>query len=216
MSIKYRTEPGRRERKKGETRSRIIDIAVDLFRKQGFESTTVDQIAEKADVAKGTLYNYFPSKESILHGYAQQGAAETMTRTESLIESLPDTGARLSALFGHLSTWLKANRDLYMIYLRYRLQNLGPGLGHDQRSGLSNVLEAVIIAGQKSGELRKDIPSQMLALHLEMMYFGACMCWLTDPRSCPLNKRGEQVISLFLNGASKNSTSKGLAHGERE
>jgi AcrR family transcriptional regulator len=49
---------------------------MDLFRKQGFESTTADQIAEEADVSKGTLYNYFPSKEAILQGYVQQGAAE--------------------------------------------------------------------------------------------------------------------------------------------
>lgn len=69
--------PGPRERKKGEIRSRIIDTAMDLLDKQGFEATTVDQIAEKADVAKSILYNYFPAKEAILAVRSAPAAAQS-------------------------------------------------------------------------------------------------------------------------------------------
>ncbi len=205
-----RTELSRRDRKKGETRSKIIDIAVDLFQRQGFESTTADQIAESADVSKGTLYNYFPSKEAILHGHVQRGSADALSRTLSLIESFPDTRSRLSALFRDIAAWMKANREIYRIYVGYRMRNLlRTDFTQADRSGFNKVVEAVIAAGRKSGELRQDIPLQVLALHLEMMYFGTVICWFSDAKSFSFKKANEQVINLFLEGSAKNSKSKG-------
>ena len=58
---------GRRERKKEETKRKIFEAAVKLFTDKGFSATTVDEIAEAADVAKGTFFNYFPRKEAIVH-----------------------------------------------------------------------------------------------------------------------------------------------------
>jgi AcrR family transcriptional regulator len=58
----------RRERKKEETRKNIITSALELFKEKGFQETLVEEISEKADVSKGTLYNYFSDKESILVG----------------------------------------------------------------------------------------------------------------------------------------------------
>ena len=51
--------PSRRERKKRETRERIITTALELFGRKGIENTTVDEIAAAADIGKGTIYNYF-------------------------------------------------------------------------------------------------------------------------------------------------------------
>jgi AcrR family transcriptional regulator len=56
----------RRERKKQATRRRIVEAATRLFAEHGFDAPTVDQIAEEADVAKGTIYNYFDAKEELL------------------------------------------------------------------------------------------------------------------------------------------------------
>ena len=66
----------RRERKKQETRQKIIKIAMYLFRKQGFDSTSMEQIADDVDISKATLYNYFPVKESIISEYWQGNVKE--------------------------------------------------------------------------------------------------------------------------------------------
>ena len=57
---------GRRERRKLEVRSRIYSAARELFTKQGFEATTVDEIAAVADVAPATFFNHFQSKQTLL------------------------------------------------------------------------------------------------------------------------------------------------------
>ena len=59
---------GRRERKKRRTREAITDAAFTLFAERGFEAVTVTEIAERADVARATLFSYFPTKQSIVLG----------------------------------------------------------------------------------------------------------------------------------------------------
>ena len=65
MSVAIKGE-GRRERKKRETRERILLVARSLFTRQGYEAVTVEALAEAADISKPTLFNYFPSKMAIL------------------------------------------------------------------------------------------------------------------------------------------------------
>ena len=57
---------GLRERKKLQTRQHIADVAARLFAEHGFEDVTVDQVAAAADVAKKTVFNYFPTKEDLV------------------------------------------------------------------------------------------------------------------------------------------------------
>jgi AcrR family transcriptional regulator len=58
--------PGLRERKKQKTRETIVDVALELFCKQGYEQTTIAEIADAAEVSPRTIFAYFPSKEDIL------------------------------------------------------------------------------------------------------------------------------------------------------
>ncbi|NDL60034.1 TetR/AcrR family transcriptional regulator [Phytoactinopolyspora mesophila] len=61
-----RQPPGLRERKKARTRAAIQREAVHLFRAQGFSATTIEQIAEAAEVAPSTVFRYFPTKEDLV------------------------------------------------------------------------------------------------------------------------------------------------------
>lgn len=57
---------GLRERKAARTREQIVDVALDLFIEQGYDETTMEQIAERAEVGNTTLYRYFPSKDLLI------------------------------------------------------------------------------------------------------------------------------------------------------
>jgi AcrR family transcriptional regulator len=62
------------------TRARILDCALTLFRKRGFEQTTMRDIAEAAELALGAAYYYFPSKESLLLAYYARNQTEHEAR----------------------------------------------------------------------------------------------------------------------------------------
>lgn len=57
---------GRRDRKVAATRRAILDAALGLFAERGFTDTTIEQIAERADVGQRTFFRYFPTKESVI------------------------------------------------------------------------------------------------------------------------------------------------------
>ncbi len=82
---------GLRERKKQQTRELIADTARRLFTERGFESVTVAQIAEAADVAEATVFNYFPTKEDLF--YSRLEAFE-----EDLLTAVRERGPGVSVL----------------------------------------------------------------------------------------------------------------------
>lgn len=63
----------RKKRKWEKHRKEILESAKNLFSEKGFENTTMDQIANRADVSKGTLYNYFVSKDALILAIAAEG-----------------------------------------------------------------------------------------------------------------------------------------------
>ena len=66
MSVDLKEDGGRRVRKARETRERIFEAALGLFLKLGFDETTLDAIAEAADISRRTFFHYYASKEAIL------------------------------------------------------------------------------------------------------------------------------------------------------
>ena len=80
-------EMTRRERKKDETSRRIFEAALALFREKGVDATTVDEITEKADVARGTFFNYFPRKEAVFAFMAEEHVAAVREALPPMLES---------------------------------------------------------------------------------------------------------------------------------
>lgn len=75
---------GLRERKKVKTRAMIEEHALKLFVKQGYEATTVEQIAEAAEVSPSTFFRYFPAKEDLVLGNMPNTAVIELFGTQPL------------------------------------------------------------------------------------------------------------------------------------
>ena len=80
------SEYGLRARKKAETRSRIAETAARLFAARGYDDVTVMDVARAAEVAEKTVYNYFPTKESL----ALDRDDEELARLLALVRHRPD------------------------------------------------------------------------------------------------------------------------------
>lgn len=83
------TAPGRRDRKRIETRARIEAAALDLVLRDGLEAATVDAISEQADISPRTFFNYFDSKDAALlglqpHELDEEALAEHVARVGEL------------------------------------------------------------------------------------------------------------------------------------
>jgi len=103
---------GLRERRKRATRQMLIDTATEMFLKHGFEAVTVAEIAEVCDVSPTTVFNYFPTKESLVLDLPDDLLA-------ALRAALADPGTTplegmvriLAGELDHLTSWLAAQDD---------------------------------------------------------------------------------------------------------
>ncbi|MEV3857522.1 TetR family transcriptional regulator [Streptomyces sp. NPDC050095] len=107
---------GLRERKKQQTRQRIREEAYRLFAEHGYEATTVDQIAEAADISPSTFFRYFPSKEDVVTQDEYDPALAEALRARPAGEPIVD--ALRGALRGPLGEMLEGDRDQLLLRTR--------------------------------------------------------------------------------------------------
>ena len=77
--------------KSDEKRQQILDASADLFTEQGYERTSLEQVAERAGVSKQTIYNNFPSKEALLRAGILRKCEEALIAGTDLDLTLPPT-----------------------------------------------------------------------------------------------------------------------------
>ena len=97
-------KPGLRERKKAKTRAAIQEHALRLFREQGYDATTVEQIAEAAEVSPSTFFRYFGSKEDVvIYDALDPILIEAWRRQPAELGPIPAIRAAMKEVFGGLS-----------------------------------------------------------------------------------------------------------------
>jgi AcrR family transcriptional regulator len=192
----------RRERKKEETRETIIDCAINFFKEKGFQETSMEEIAEKSDVSKGTLYNYFENKESILLGYFQIIIADYGKEIKENFTVSKDIKSTLYNLLDFISHIFKNDKELAVIYLKYRMPSrFDVNVDSSQRSGIEKWVLEIIEKAQQDNQLRADIPALVLTRTFQFltMSFFISSIYTEEPFEIDIIK--DQLIGLFLNGA---------------
>jgi AcrR family transcriptional regulator len=180
----------RRERKKEETKERIFRAAVELFRTKGFEATTVDEITEKADVAKGTFFNYFPRKEAVLGYLAEVRMQRALEEAEAILAEGQPAREKLLALYLDVASGYAEDRELSWFLLMESIQReLGPG--DDVHHRWHELAARVIARGQESGEFKLGIDPRRAELVLHSVFMGTVFMWLKCPVAADLDLAAE-------------------------
>jgi AcrR family transcriptional regulator len=156
-------------------RTRLLTAALRLFTENGFEATTIDQIAEQADVARQTVLNHYPYKRDFLRAWGQH-------RRDQLLDLADQAGpgesarGRLHRYFAALAQMNERERELTrMLHVSLRHDEV---LAH-QRPVPEAVL-AAIYRGQDRGEFDPGMKPSRAAEVLTAVYFDTLSRWLTD------------------------------------
>lgn len=192
---------GRRERKRQRTMNHLADTAWELFEYQGYETVTMEAVAEAADVAKGTLYKYFPVKEALLQHRFHHELSEKVPKILAELATLPTIAARLRAFLELNADWSIRNRQNLGPYLGMRLREAGVpyDLNSPNRSGIERIFADFISEGQKSGEFRHDLAADTAAQYLEFLYLAALMRWLNGANT-DLHAEFHAMLDFYLSG----------------
>jgi AcrR family transcriptional regulator len=202
---------GRRARRQAETRARILRAALDLFARQGFFATTIEQITEAADVGKGTFFNYFPTKEHVLAGFAEgqldcvqralaaarQAAAPSRQVLHRLFLALAAQPGRSPSLVRGL---LAANLSSDAV-LQVMRRNLARG---------RRLLARLVVRGQQRGEVRRDREPLEVARLFQQTFLGTMLLWALHP-SLPLEDSLAAAFDVFWSGISARRAAEGRA-----
>lgn len=134
---------GRNERRKAQTRERILAAARHLFAERGLEQTTIRDIAAEADIALGGFYNYFRTKDEVLAELVEELLARQLALLRRRQEGVEDAAERVSIAHRHLLAAVREDPDwgwlLVRLEVSHRMTNkvLGKPAMADLRKGLA-------------------------------------------------------------------------------
>lgn len=168
-----------REAKKRKTRQAIIKAAVDLFGQRGFEKTSIEALARKAGVGKGTIYSYFQTKTEIFYAFCEEQLefihGELADKTDPNTPFIEQIMTVFMGEFLHVTE----NREFGRFFMR---QVLFPE--DSDRSNLEKMdnqwlelLFSIYKRAQDRGELRRDIDPLYHAGHFYALYILVVSSW---------------------------------------
>ncbi len=190
------TVVGRLERRKRERRLRIYDAAVELFRNQGFERTTVSQIAEAADVVPATFFNHFQNKNAVLRQMTTEvlGVIELMLASE--FEAAASTRERLTGFVGLAAKRIAETRGLARdVLLELVRTESEPGKQPPYVERIHEPFAAMLREGQERGDVRLDRDAAFLAEMVVGILNAAITNWLANP-DYPIEQRLRQAAQF--------------------
>jgi AcrR family transcriptional regulator len=216
---------GRRERRKTITRSEILAAGRKLFGEKGLYDSRVEEITERADIGKGTLYQYFRSKEDLVFAVVQMGFADLARRTMDRSRGAARFEEIVSAVVESHLAFFDENPDLLKIFHQVRgILKFNRPEWRPLRGILDGHLEGI------ARELRRGAtqrgPSRARARELANLLFGSTSGWLsvrvaTDPRAAAMpNPSGlaDALVAMarrFAAGNGRSPSRSGTRRGRR-
>ncbi len=172
---------GRRERRKRELRDRIWDVAQKLFLAQGFERTTVEQIAEAADIAPATFFNHFQTKNGLLGEMTTQVVSYLQGILEQQFEAASSAQERLTGFAAYAAREIAETRGLARDVLLELLRDESrPGDPPPYLARVHEPFAAMLREGQERGEVRANQDASFLAEMVVGVLNAAVTNWLAD------------------------------------
>ncbi|MDR3573449.1 MAG: TetR/AcrR family transcriptional regulator [Anaerolineaceae bacterium] len=153
---------------KRDTRLAILAAAEEVFALKGYEKATIDEVASIANIAKGTVFYNFKSKEDIFFAIIEQGTTDFAERVASLSAKGKTAAEKLELAYtAAFDFFLKYHNfctllisELWRVRSRWNYEPTNLLDSYKRR------LEEIFLEGQKNGEFRKDVDPKNIGLHV--------------------------------------------------
>ncbi|MHA2620946.1 MAG: TetR/AcrR family transcriptional regulator [bacterium JZ-2024 1] len=188
--------------RKGEaTREKILSAASDLFCEKGIFKTTLDEIADRAGVAKGTIYLYIKQKEDLLVLIVQRGVDQMMEKMESLVASDMPADVALRVAYDTLYERVTDLRQAGTLLSLSDFAGLPPEIIHrinEQKLRPLKVIENLVARGIREKTFRRTVSPRLIAF-LFFAFFGALLHREWMPAGIEPEAAGEQFWKFVKN-----------------
>jgi AcrR family transcriptional regulator len=191
---------GKRETAKSERRERLYEAALALFRTQGYETTTVDQITRQAGLAKGTFFNYFPTKDAVLRYMGTREIGRLGGTVFSAANGTSSPLTKLKRLMSTLATSLENDRDLVCLVFRKGISVAELLAGDAGGFSVQPMASLLIRQAQRAGDVNPELDPDMLASALDALYLQQLVRWCESEKPYPLVDRLTGIVDLLLLG----------------
>lgn len=185
------TTPTRRDVAKAEKRRRILEAARRHFSEDGFDRTTVQQIADTADVAVGTLFLYVADKSELLLLLFHEVIEKELRRAAKQLASEKDFREAVTSFFARILSLYRKDLGLSKIYIREFLFHTGHIRGQldEQNTTILALLQARIEAARDAKEINKEVDPAIAALHIYALFHSTLAFYLASclPSSSPVD-----------------------------
>ncbi len=184
----------------------LVEAAARVFAKQGFTNTRISDISQHAGVGKGTVYEYFSSKEELFFAVFQWLNNEIRSRVDASVDDGTPAREVLSAIFLTSAEIISEHREIFSMNLEFWAASRGSAF-EDQFSSACRSLYReyraltadVIRRGQLNGEFRPDIDADQLATVIVSALDGlGVQCWFDE--SVEAVKVSEAFAGALCNG----------------
>ena len=193
----------RRYRKKIETRERILAAGIQIFSEKGIEQATVDEIAAAADVGKGTIYNYFETKEDIVVAFLVDIERKVQQEVGQLISR---RGTLESVLVAFLRFQFKLKEShhpfvrVFLAQMFSRATAFSPWIQQLQ-TVIDPPLYQLFSALQERGLMRPDVQVRDLVPIFKVIHLGLTALWAMEGSPWRQTERIlKEEIRLFCKG----------------
>lgn len=191
----------RRARNKERARERVYTSAKTLFGRKGYADTSVAEIAEHADIARGTFFNYFPRKDALISVWAEERRTELMRRLSPQLRRGSGVVADLRACLAVLGALNEEEPELSVAMLTAWVQ---AGRPLEEESYLGAIFADIVEAGRTRGEVPAAADAERVGELVRDLYLGTLYRWSrkdpADRRRHSLGAELQQALDLLLHG----------------
>jgi TetR/AcrR family fatty acid metabolism transcriptional regulator len=198
------------EQTRANTRQALLDAGAQEFAERGYHQTPIDSVAEKAGVAKGTIYNYFSSKEELLRALIQH-ACELATDAAIATPDSAPTETRLRAFVEGNLQWARRHTPLALLFSRQLLAGDAriKALIAEAAAPCVQKVADILQAGVERGELTAPAPPAQLALtFIALTNMLLLQSWEGPLHWPPPTQLPATATTLFLYGIAENTGSR--------